>query len=40
MNILREKQASDGVEMPEEVIEYIAYNINTNVRELEAARIS
>jgi chromosomal replication initiator protein len=40
MNILREKQASDGVEMPEEVIEYIAYNINTNVRELEGARIS
>ena len=40
MSILRQKLASDGVEMPDEVIEYIAYNINTNVRELEGALIS
>ena len=40
MAILRQKLANDGVEMPHEVIEYIAYNINTNVRELEGALIS
>ena len=40
MNILRQKLNNDGVEMPDEVIEYIAYNINTNVRELEGALIS
>ena len=40
MNILRQKLQNDGVEMPDEVIEYIAYNINTNVRELEGALIS
>ena len=40
MNILRQKLSNDGVEMPDEVIEYIAYNINTNVRELEGALIS
>lgn len=40
MRILRQKLANDGVEMPDDVIEYIAYNINTNVRELEGALIS
>ena len=40
MGILRQKLANDGVEMPAEVVEYIAYNINTNVRELEGALIS
>ena len=40
MKILRQKMQNDGVEMPDEVIEYIAYNINTNVRELEGALIS
>lgn len=40
MNILRQKLANDGVEMPNEVIEYIAYNINTNVREMEGALVS
>lgn len=40
MKILRQKLASDGVEMSDDVIEYIAYNINTNVRELEGALIS
>lgn len=40
MRILRQKLTNDGVEMPDEVIEYIAYNINTNVRELEGALIS
>ncbi len=38
--ILRQKLANDGIDMPEEVIEYIAYNINTNIRELEGALVS
>ena len=38
--ILRKKLENDGIEMPDDVIEYIAYNINTNVRELEGALIS
>lgn len=38
--ILRQKMANSGIEMPNDVIEYIAYNINTNVRELEGALIS
>lgn len=40
MRILHQKLENDGVEMPDDVIEYIAYNINTNVRELEGALIS
>lgn len=40
MSILRQKLANDGIVMPPDVIEYIAYNINTNVRELEGALIS
>ncbi len=38
--ILHQKLANDGIEMPEDVIDYIAYNINTNVRELEGALVS
>ncbi len=38
--ILKKKLYHDGVEMPEEVIEYLAYNITTNIRELEGALIS
>lgn len=38
--ILRQKLKNDGVEMPNDVIEHIAYNVNTNVRELEGALIS
>ena len=38
--ILRQKLQNDGIEMSDDVIEYIAYNINTNVRELEGALIS
>ena len=40
MSILRQKLVNDGVEMSDDVIEYIAYNINTNVRELEGALVS
>ena len=38
--ILENKLHSDGVEMPRDVIEYLAYSITTNVRELEGALIS
>ena len=38
--ILRQKLQDDGIEMADDVIEYIAYNINANVRELEGALIS
>ena len=31
---------NDGLEMPKEVVKYIAYNINSNIRELEGALIS
>ncbi|MBR0074122.1 MAG: chromosomal replication initiator protein DnaA, partial [Bacteroidales bacterium] len=37
---LKQKLAQDGIEMPYSVIEHIAYNINTNVRELEGALIT
>ena len=38
--ILNQKLYTDGVEMPQDVIEYLAYSINSNVRELEGALIS
>jgi len=38
--ILKQKLSNDGIDMPEDVIDYIAYNINTNVRELEGALVS
>ena len=38
--ILENKLYNDGVEMPRDVIEYLAYSITTNVRELEGALIS
>lgn len=40
MEILKKRMKVDGLEMPEEVIKYIAYNINSNIRELEGALIS
>lgn len=40
MNILRKKIYKDGIDIPGEVIEYIASHINSNVRELEGALIS
>ena len=40
VSILRNKLYRDGVEMPEEIIEYVAKSIKTNVRELEGAVIS
>ena len=38
--ILQKRLYNDGIEMPQEVLEYLAYSINTNVRELEGAMIS
>ena len=40
VSILENKLYRDGVEMPEEIIEYVAKHIKTNVRELEGAIIS
>ncbi|MBI3717486.1 MAG: chromosomal replication initiator protein DnaA [Sphingobacteriales bacterium] len=40
IDILEKKMKNDGLEMPKEVVKYIAYNINSNVRELEGALIS
>lgn len=40
MSILKNKIYKDGINIPEEVLEYIASHINTNVRELEGALIS
>lgn len=38
--ILLKKLENDGIKMPKDVIEYLAYSINTNVRELEGALVS
>jgi len=40
IEILEKKMKSDGLDMPREVVKYIAYNINSNIRELEGALIS
>ncbi len=38
--ILMSKMYHNGVELPQDVVEYIAHNINSNIRELEGALIS
>ena len=40
VGILKNKLYRDGVEIPEDIVEYLAKNIKTNVRELEGAIIS
>jgi chromosomal replication initiator protein len=40
VSILKNILYRDGVEIPEEIIEYVARNIKSNVRELEGAIIS
>lgn len=35
--ILEKKMYSSGIELPKKVVEYLAYSINTNVREIEGA---
>lgn len=37
--ILKKKANSDGIEMPDQIIQYIAGKVNTNIRELEGALI-
>lgn len=38
--ILEKKMYLDGIDLPKEVVEYLAYSITSNVRELEGALIS
>ncbi len=38
--ILKKKMYADGIDLPEEVVEYLGYSITSNVRELEGALIS
>ncbi|MCX6233850.1 MAG: chromosomal replication initiator protein DnaA [Bacteroidetes bacterium] len=38
--ILRKRLYNDGIDMPNDVVEYLAYSITTNIRELEGALIS
>ena len=40
ISILRNKLYRDGVEMPDDIIDYVAKHIKTNIRELEGAIIS
>ncbi len=40
ISILRNKLYRDGVEMPDDIVEYVAKHIKTNIRELEGAIIS
>ncbi len=40
MAILKKKMYADGIELPDEVVEYVANNIDNNVRELEGAMVS
>ncbi|MBP2833924.1 chromosomal replication initiator protein DnaA [Aquimarina sp. U1-2] len=40
VSIIRNKLYRDGVEMPEDIVEFLANNIKTNIRELEGAIIS
>lgn len=40
IQILEKKMKNDGLDMDKEVVKYVAYNVNTNVRELEGALIS
>lgn len=38
--IIKRKMQSDGIYIPENVIEYLAYSVDTNIRELEGVLIS
>ncbi len=40
ISIINNKLFQDGVEMPEEIVQFLANNIKTNIRELEGAIIS
>ena len=38
--ILRKKMHADGIELPHDVVEYVAHHIDNNLRELEGAMVS
>ncbi len=38
--IVERKLQNDGIDLPKDVVEYIAYNVDTNVRELEGILVS
>lgn len=38
--VLNKKMYQDGIELPKDVVEYLAYSITSNIRELEGALIS
>jgi chromosomal replication initiator protein len=40
MAIIQKKMQSDGIDIPDNVVEYLAYSVDTNVRELEGVLIS
>jgi chromosomal replication initiator protein len=40
MAIIQKKIQDDGINIPEDVVEYLAYSIDTNIRELEGVLIS
>lgn len=40
MAIIRRKIQEDGIHIPDEVVEYIAYTVDTNIRELEGVVVS
>jgi chromosomal replication initiator protein len=40
ISILHKKLYNDGISMPQDVVDYLAYSITTNIRELEGALIS
>ncbi len=40
MAILYKKMQLDGIELPQEVVEYVAHNIDSNMRDLEGAMVS
>lgn len=40
ISIIKNKLYRDGVDMPEDIVEFLAHNIKTNIRELEGAIIS
>lgn len=39
MAIIQSKMASDGIDIPPHVVEYLAYSVDTNVRELEGVLV-
>lgn len=40
MAIIMRKMQADGIFIPDDVVEYLAYSVDTNVRELEGVLIS